>query len=157
MAGIAVGPSVQEEVATKRRNRPRLLPGPTDRRSISLNINPSVDIQLEIISLLEGKLKNEVFFDCLHEFFTQAAPSRRPVREFRSGGKVRVTFILTEQLETSLKSFVECHGCTAACAVTTALAWYFKEHYSIDLLRDPYRPDQPCASIRDRVMQALRT
>jgi hypothetical protein len=113
-------------------------------------------MQLEIMRLVEGKIKNEVFFDSIQEFLKDARSSREPLKECRANCKVRVTLILTEELEASLRAFVENRKCTVASAVTTALAWYFKRHYQIDLLKDPYRPDRPYGSVPDRIIQALR-
>lgn len=156
MVGTAVAPKLANASPVKRRNRSRLLPPITDRRTIALNISPSLDMQLEIMRLVEGKIKNEVFFDSIQEFLKDARSSREPLKECRANCKVRVTLILTEELEASLRAFVENRKCTVASAVTTALAWYFKRHYQIDLLKDPYRPDRPYGSVPDRIIQALR-
>jgi len=151
MASPAIGqaPPLQiETVAPKRRRRSRLLPVIEDRRAISLNINPSVDVKLEILTALDGKMKNEIVLASLSEFLTNKISSCDAAHESRSGFKVRVTFILTREIEEQLNTFVEHHGCTHVCAVTTALAQYCSFHYGIDLLKD---------HSRDKIIQAMRS
>ncbi len=92
-------------------------------------------------------MKNEVVLESLREFFDDKHSSCEAVHPHRSGPKIRVTFILTQELDETLNSFVQRCGCTSGCAVTAALARYFKAHYRIDLLKDPSR---------ERIIQALR-
>ena len=132
--------------AVKRRRRPRLLPEVVERRPVSLNISPCVDVKLEILAALDGKMKNELVIESLREFLDGDQLASDALYDHRPG-KVRVTFILTHELDARLTSFVERCGCTTGCAVTAALAGYFKRRYRIDLLKNPSR---------ERIIQALR-
>ena len=137
---IAVHPKGIEKRTPRRkrrlRNRQMVLPARQERRGLTLNINTSVDTNLKVYSLVVGKMKNQIVLETLENFLANPRASCDPVDRMPEAAKVRVTFILTKDLEKRLDSFVEEHSCNYACAVTNALLDFFKKH-KIDALKTP--------------------
>lgn len=88
-------------VSLKRpRRKPRLLPLNDERSHVTAVISEALHIKLEVLSLLEGRIKNEIVAEAiewlLNADLQSQYPRSRPPSEHRS------TFILTKNLKDQL-------------------------------------------------------
>jgi|HubBroStandDraft_6_1064221.scaffolds.fasta_scaffold195234_2 hypothetical protein len=147
VASIPAPPHSPAAPVRRQRNRQSILPKPANRSSLTLNISTSVDLNLEFYSLLVGRMKNEIALESITSFLTKSNNTCDDAHQSRSGAKVRVTFILTKDLQGQLDEFVEAQHCNHACAVTAALVQFFKKQ-KINAFKNPSKI---------RLLEALRS
>lgn len=111
--------------------RARSLPSAEERALVTVQIARSLDLKLEVFSLLrsdgrtEGRAKNEVAMEALHTFLRDGVTCDiAHARTLPGSMKKRVTFILSKQLDQELELYVKEKGCSKTCVVNAAIMLY---------------------------------
>jgi hypothetical protein len=108
------------------RPRKRVLPSLNERFFVTMYLSSVLDQNFRVYSLLKGRHISDLLVDALTSFLSmpctcesahaQAAISKQP--------KIRVTFVITKELQVRLNDFVQTTQCNQTCVVTAALIDY---------------------------------